>query len=226
MEGGSLNPDARAKEETWANTAREIDEIVDATGRGIDKGIKESVIALNVNGISTSQSCEGHAEVEGGHRPWPWVEVSAPNEPAERFVGQAELFEESARAHGVQVDELKRGRPEELYWNVVRKASENPETPEYKRWREDNLALFEKTKGLLAEFYRDRNVVAEIAIRAEESNGGPFELSSEKALLMRFLEKQLTHAEKLGLLHALPQRQEEMRAFSEFLKQRFIAGQT
>ena len=100
-----------AKKKKWEEKSQEIDQITDVTGRGIDEGIKEAVTAFNVSEIPTSQSCEGHEEVEGGHRPWPWVEVGAPDEPEERFVGEAEAFAKTAQEKGVPLDELKKGRP-------------------------------------------------------------------------------------------------------------------
>ena len=59
----------------WEQKSREIDGIKDKLGKGIDGGIKETVIALQLFGINTTQSCEGHLN-------WgiaaPWVEVAAP----------------------------------------------------------------------------------------------------------------------------------------------------
>ncbi|MFH1129559.1 MAG: hypothetical protein V1686_02380 [Patescibacteria group bacterium] len=55
---------------------RQVDEIADKLGMPIDKEIKDAVVALNVWGIPTSQSCEGHLQEKGAS--FPWIEVYAP----------------------------------------------------------------------------------------------------------------------------------------------------
>lgn len=44
----------------------------------VDEEIKEVVVALNVNGITTLASCGGHADEKrnSGDMPWPWILVS------------------------------------------------------------------------------------------------------------------------------------------------------
>ena len=59
----------------WEQKSKEADRITDRLGKGLDTGIKETVVGLHVFGIHTTQSCEGHLD-------WgvcsPWVEVAAP----------------------------------------------------------------------------------------------------------------------------------------------------
>jgi len=210
------------KTKEWEEKTQEINEIADATGRGIDEGIKETIVAFNLMDIPTSQSCEGHDEMEGGHRLWPWVEISAPNEPEERFEGENQLFEEAAEAHGMKVEDLKRGSPEELFWAVKKRASQNPVTPEYQAWEELNSQLYAFVLELLNEFYKDREVQEDIKLELDENNGGSFEISNEKAALLSLLDGQLTDEEKRYLIGKLPKRREEMKAFTEFLKERFF----
>lgn len=206
----------------WEQKRKQIEQITDATGRGIDNGIKETVIAFNVNEIFTSQSCEGHSEVEGGHRSWPWVEVSAPDEPEEKFVGEKQAFEEAAHEHNIPFDELKRGYHEKLYWGIKRKVSQNPYTLEYQKWQRRNQELHTKIVQLLDEFYQNRETETDIRLHAEESNGEPFEISSEREMLDKFLNNELGDKEKESLLDKLSKRQREMRDFAEFLKKRYL----
>lgn len=78
----------------WEKMRAEVEEMADVLGEGIDEGIKETVIAFNVNGIPTSQSCEGHFEDGSDHGfPVPWVTVSAPNKPELRYKGEEETPE-------------------------------------------------------------------------------------------------------------------------------------
>ncbi len=210
------------KQKKWEERRKEIEQITDPTGRGIDEGVKETVTAFNVNEIPTTQSCEGHEEVEGGHRPWPWVEVGAPDEPEERFVGETEAFTKTAQEKGVPLDELKKGHPEEIYWELRKKISQNPLTLEYQTWEEKNKRLHDKITALLTEFYAERKVDAGMQLRAEATDGGSFEISSETQIVNRFLNNELTSEEKKGLLEMLPKRQKEMQDFSGFLKKRYV----
>lgn len=65
------------KEIAWEQKRAEVDKIADRLGKGIDEKIKEAVAAFLVHDFSTSQSCEGHVDVEEGER-FPWVEIYAP----------------------------------------------------------------------------------------------------------------------------------------------------
>jgi len=65
------------KQKIWDETAKKVEKITDGLGLGIDQKIKETVIALIVNGFSTDASCEGHIEKEHG-LPFPWVDIYAP----------------------------------------------------------------------------------------------------------------------------------------------------
>lgn len=49
--------------------------MTDSIGRPIDSGILETVIALNILGITTNQSCEGHLD---HGRPYPWITFITP----------------------------------------------------------------------------------------------------------------------------------------------------
>ena len=222
-----IQPDAEReiREEKWAAALCEVEQIADTSGRGIDEGVKETIAAFNVNGIETVQSCEGHDEVEGGHRPWPWVEVGDANEPAERFENEANIMEETSREHGVDLSEFWKGRPEELYWETRKKISGNPETAEYLLWRQKNEALHTKVTELLGEFNSGRGVPEGVRLKADESEGGSFEVGSEeRPQLMKFLDNELTDEEKSRILQLLPERQAEMRAFTDFLKQKFFGA--
>lgn len=64
------------KEIKWKNVEKEVDNIKNESihGLGIDPKIRRTVIALNVFGIDTIMSCEGHLDRGQGV---PYVEISA-----------------------------------------------------------------------------------------------------------------------------------------------------
>ena len=58
--------------QTWQEAAVYFEKVTDRLGRPIDVGIFDTVVALNVLGIPTLQSCEGHL-THG--LPYPWVDI-------------------------------------------------------------------------------------------------------------------------------------------------------
>src|SRR3989344_890854 len=64
------------KRKKWGLLAKKFSGTGDKLGKGIDKKILETVVALNALGINTDQSCEGHLK-------WgtcsPWVDIKATN---------------------------------------------------------------------------------------------------------------------------------------------------
>lgn len=69
----------------WAEIQVEIESIADRNGKGLDAGIKESIIALKASEFPTEQSCEGH--INEGALPYPWVRIGVdiPKEEFEKF---------------------------------------------------------------------------------------------------------------------------------------------
>lgn len=59
------------KQQQWEELSQKVDTWTDRLGKPIDPGIKEVVIALNLLGIPTRQSCEGHLD---WGLPYPWVD--------------------------------------------------------------------------------------------------------------------------------------------------------
>ncbi len=60
---------------SWQTVTEQMEQTTDALGKGIDPGIFETVVALNVLGIPTVGSCEGHLERAVAA---PWVDVEPP----------------------------------------------------------------------------------------------------------------------------------------------------
>lgn len=59
--------------QTWQETATYFEKVTDRLGQPIDHGIFDTVVALNILGIPTHQSCEGHL-THGA--PYPWVDIA------------------------------------------------------------------------------------------------------------------------------------------------------
>ena len=66
----------------WNDMADEVAHWTDGLGMPIDPKIKETVIALNIMGFETSQSCEGHAD---RGLPHPWIHFNVYDEEFEEL---------------------------------------------------------------------------------------------------------------------------------------------
>jgi hypothetical protein len=103
------------KQVQWEMKQEEINKITDALGKEIDEGIKETVIAFNLLGIHTRQSCEGHLD-EGVAAPW--IDILSP-ESRKLFPKIEELREKldtlSEEMSGFEEIEDEYGRTMEEY---------------------------------------------------------------------------------------------------------------
>ena len=194
----------------------------DAENKGIDPGIFETVLYLNALDLPTTQSCEGHAE-EGRGRPFPWVRFEAPDEPHERFVGETDAYQRAADEAGVLVEQLRQGKPDDAYWQLHREISQYEETPEFQRWMKKNLELHEKVTNLLNEFYQSREVPPDTCLVVEDSSGLNFEVHSNEENSKKFAWHEAAPEELAAAREKLPRRREELVAFTEFLKHKYLS---
>jgi hypothetical protein len=132
------------KQVQWDKIAQNVDIAEDGKSKGIDGGIKETVIALNVLNINTSQSCEGH--IDWGYA-GPWVEISP--EPTEGL----KKLRDDIRALALEVDMKEKTKaPREELEQLFAKTHKLEA-------KEDRYVLPEikKVFDLLTEFYKERN---------------------------------------------------------------------
>src|SRR5687767_10818868 len=95
---------------SWNQKIEELKGVGDKLGMGIDGGILEMVAALNLNGIKTTQSCEGHLDRALAY---PWVQIgSENNEDIDQKRDQAYLLrkklQESGRDSREELNEIHR----------------------------------------------------------------------------------------------------------------------
>lgn len=60
------------KTATWEETAAYFRRVTDKLGKKIDTGIFETVVTLNMAGIATRASCQGHLD---WGLPYPWIDL-------------------------------------------------------------------------------------------------------------------------------------------------------
>ncbi len=216
------------KQASWDAKMLEIESWADDTGHGVDEGIKETVAAFNLLNMPTVQSCEGHSNMEESHSMWPWVQIAAPGEPAERYVGEAASIESMARERGLNLEDLKRGVPASDHWDAIKNLKKE-DTPEYVAWCKENKTLEEKARAMLDAFYAEHATEPNrklVILRTAEG----FEVTTledeDRDAGFRYKEGNLSEEELSAIIAKLPGRQEEMLQFTEFLKRKYFEGET
>lgn len=189
------------KDSNWRAMERYVNTIVDKLGLGIDEGINQAVIAMNVLNINTSQSCEGHID-RGIAAPWIDIQAKETEETKATYKKAIEAYSlaESREAEGAPDDELER-----LYNEYHRLMAEA---------RRPTLEEYKKVMRFLTEFYIDRRVrFDKQLIIVDYKDMG--RLQSQGALTQEIEELDVRQQK-------LTEYQEEMRDFSTFLKKKYF----
>jgi hypothetical protein len=209
--------ETKEKEEKLEKTRQEVENVRDSEGRGIDEGIKETVVMFKANELPTSDSCEGHID-ESGLRP-PYIEARAPNKP-ERWEGVDKAIEE--------IQPLKISDNEKFhleYDKIMQEFSKKPETPEYRKWEEKNKELTKKAKGLLDEFYKERQVEPDVKLQIKEQveeNPRIYSGGESYKSVIEEPTKEITEDDKKILFAKLEKSRVEMQEFTKFLKDKYF----
>jgi len=206
------------KEQEWNNKLADLDTVVDRLGKGLDEHIKETVAAFNLNGFNTDGSCEGHVNWGLGA---PWVEIEAPNKPKERYVGEVKILQNIAESYGISDKDIEWAMNETAWKEAYDLFEKNGETEEYKKWRSENDKLKQRAGELMDEFYKNRIVDEKVHLKFERVDAGEtfriYNGGEDYALSQKMDEEQ-----KRGLGQRIIKYQEEMNAFGEFLKDKFL----
>jgi hypothetical protein len=191
------------KQAQWQQMEQLLHGTKDRLGKGIDEGIFETVVALNVLGINTSQSCEGH--IDRGQAA-PWVHIQAP--------GIEPLEQEYRRMLKAKRQE-ERTKPRDQLTRLSHEPDEIQQTRD--EILKHNLEERKKAMGFLDEFYRERRVPYDRMLITRSIGLGVTRLQSQGA---EFQEIASPDERQRKLLEY----QQEMQAFGAFLKGKHFAG--
>ena len=191
------------KQKLWEEKRKDIDAIADARGKGIDESIKETIIVLQLLGLNTTESSEGSLEEMYAS---PYVifkptgsEIEELEQKHQKLVEKMIAVEDES-----EEDELKRDE-------IAHEMNLN----ERKMGRLRALEL-KKLLPYLEEFYEDRKTSPErrFIINPHRIYHG---IMLPQGSMFQAAENEDTQAERLK------EYQEEMRDFTQFLKQKFFA---
>lgn len=210
----------------WERVKNEIEATADMLGHGVDDGIRETVIALNVSGLPTSSSCEGHI---GRGFLLPWVQVSAPDEPEERFEGESDLARNIAEEYDITEEDVRRAHNEDAWkeWRLTIAKGDAEETAAYKEWRKKNNKLRERATMLLREFYRDHVPDEGTKLVIDGEAGGSFRIhpESEYASFQSPPDAANREDDETKKYRALQEKtRKEVGLFTKSLREKYFAG--
>lgn len=187
------------KEEGWQQVVTEFSQVTDRLGQPIDHGIFNTVVGLNMFGIHTSQSCEGH--LERGIAA-PWVEIR-PLETPESKQAKADAQQAMKRADSAE----RMGEPEERVTELYKQARRLQQEAQKPMLEEMRKAI-----ELLKEFYQERNIAYDRMLTLHGSR-----LESQSVPLQEIVSPEVRKQN-------LDEYQEEMKAFADFLRQKYMSS--
>lgn len=211
MEGKENFKNNIEKQTKWNEALSSVEKITDKLGKKIDSGIKETVTAFLINGFNTDGSCEGHLD---HGRPYPWIDISQ-NPQYLEFKEKENILISQMKEKGYKTFFDIPKTDEELYSKFIELRND------VGIHRKETL---DKVKLLFNSFYSSHKPISEDCVltflesgRIElisgaglgKDNWGKFELKI----------KSMTLEEKKNYLK---NSQDEMEAFTEFLKDKFM----
>ncbi len=187
------------KRQQWQEASKQFSRTVDGLGRPLDEGIMETVVVLNLLGIRTEASCEGHLDHGTAA---PWIDIGAKETPDEREEEKA-AFDEARKQ--IELNELSYEDIESLF--------DKARTIQHQNARK-HLELQRKTLMYLSMFYANRYVPHDhqLIIQGSQFRG---RIESQGSTIQEILSLE-EQAEKLQVY------QQEMQAFTQFLKQQWF----
>lgn len=213
MEFKPDKPDSNIeKQSIWNEWSKKVEKITDGLDYHIDSGIKESVIALNVFGIKTDGSCEGHLD---RGLPYPWIDVQIiSDEMHDEFTHSQEII---AKKKYKNEEEFKKDNPV-MHQKLIEIRA---------KYIEESKRIKSRIDALLDEFYMKHNPHSpETKITPHESpNGFRIEAYGSRGLGLGNWKKYDDKIAKLSFKEKelyLKNNQNEMKAFTDFLKNKFL----
>ncbi len=207
------------KQQAWQKMEAEVASWTDALGMPIDEGIKKTIIALNLLGFPTRQSCEGHINTGGVH---PWVSFEVQDDALAKL--DKEYFD-SLKSIRDQEDKIIQKYSDLSFNEAINKTRiEDPAAYQalIESYKHNNKSTLKKKidtawllkkvplRNLLLEFYKQQPINPDAMLIIDDNGKGNFALYSVGGDWQetRTPEEQRNH---------LKMYQQEMARFTDFL---------
>jgi len=206
-----INP---IKQEMWETMSVEVDYWVDGLGYHIDKEIKDTVIALNLIGIETEASCGGHFERD---LTYPWVDIRIFSSVLHEIVEESSDIQEQLNKESAS---LKLKFPY-LSYNDLYGISDGENLKNLNKkyfligdsGTQIRIKCLEPLNQLLNQFYENRTTSYDKTLIIPKDFFARLRSIGADRQQVRSPEQRL---------RSLNEYQEEMKAFTIFLKQKFL----
>lgn len=205
----------------------------DVYGYVLDKEVRDTVVALQLLGINTTQSDQGNYSLS------PWVQFEA-REPRDYYEGERELKASIMNRLGIKSEEIDPTSPtfdrakqvdvEEEARDTLESAGAPP-TQDLREWREQTLVMEGKMQELLDEFYSSGPTpegFEDIGVKIVY----PYRTDDHKKRIHDVPFLQIETIDKQYDIETLPEEdrvqivlhaQQEMKRFTEFMKQKYFS---
>lgn len=198
----------------WEIMSAEVDQWIDGAGFPIDKEIKDTVIVLNLMGIETTASCEGHFD----HGVlYPWVELQIYPPEAKKMMQELSEVQEQIDNEEIL---LKTKFPNVAYndfYNLPEAHKLNHLRKKHSSIAESieqiQIKCLEPLNHLLNQFYEIRKTSYDSTLIVSHSSPVFLRSIGADRQQIRPIDEQKSNLKKY---------REEMKAFTAFLKQKFF----
>ena len=180
----------------WDKMYARMSKMTDKLGRGIDAGIMDTVVVLNLLELPTTGSCEGHLDRASGA---PWVHVGT-NEGDDEMKAYFHFMQEGKEAH-------EKGQPSKHLFEQAH--------AKRRVVRQKQLIFRQKLVDYLDIFYTSRYVPYDIRLVIQDLGDGTSRLENQGANLQEIATAEIKQQK-------LREYQAEMQAFTTFLKEQFF----
>jgi hypothetical protein len=206
-----VNP---TKQEMWDTMSAEVSHWIDGIGCHIDKEIKDTVIALNLMGIETTGSCEGH--LDRGFA-YPWIDIQTYPSEVRKMMSEFSDIQEQINNEEILLKTKFPNLSCNDFYDIPE--GENLKDLRNKHWFIANSIIqlqincLEPLNQLLNQFYENRKTSYDnILIIPNDSIPRLRSIGTDRQQI-RSTEQQLSKFNEY---------REEMKAFTIFLKQKFM----
>lgn len=213
---------------------KEVEGMKDGLGLGLDEGIKDAVIYAKALGLETYQSCEGHVERDGKEwNPVPYIHFKYPGSPENSEDEDLKKiyndvifgnFKKMSKERDIQV--IRDKIDHDL--DSLHESGRAEEVEHIRDWIAKNEQMFQQLKSLVDEFNDNRENQGDAKIIVAGTGEAGFSVKNNAGIYeeadrgQMFQTKSMVDIPPEGLAEKVEAWQEEMHAFTGFLKQKFL----
>ncbi|GEM_PF-6568504 len=205
----------------WEEKLKQLDEVKDTQGKGVEPGIKETVAVFQLLGLPTKQSCEGHINEPG--RPYPWVRFQSTGAMPQKYdESKLQALADTYQVPREDLFELPKDQP--VVQDFLRHEKEFF-NPKFQEWVSANEAIANRVEALLSDYYMaTENTISKMLV-VKRNEAGVSDLTIGPNFLGEKVTSQDINPQELSQYQErLNVYQEAVKSFTEYLKTQFMSN--